>query len=74
MALAQVGPLTAAFEAFATAVGAGMVIGGFVVGFYGLCAGLTREGMQAEAVEGGYVGGIVGVLAVLVDLAISYIV
>jgi hypothetical protein len=35
MVFAQVGPLTAIFEGFAAAVGAGIVLGSFVLAFTG---------------------------------------
>jgi hypothetical protein len=74
MVLAQIGFLTDALEAFATAVGAGMLIGGFIVGLYGLFAGWKRRDIQAEALDAGYFGGAIGVLVVLMDLSIRYFV
>lgn len=41
MALAQIGPVTNAMEALATAVGAGMLLGGFLAGVVGAVLGLA---------------------------------
>lgn len=72
--MAQIGLLTGALETFAAAVGTGMVTGGFLVGFYGLLAGWRRQEVREEALDAGYAGGAAGVLAVLVDLLVRYIV
>ena len=74
MALAQIGFLTGALEAFAAAVGAGMVVGGFLAGLYGLLAGWRRRDIRAEAFDAGYVGGACGAFFALVDLLVRYVV
>jgi hypothetical protein len=43
MALAQIGPLTTALEAFAAAIGAGVVLGSVGVGGLGLVLGWSRQ-------------------------------
>jgi hypothetical protein len=72
MALAQIGPLTAVFEAFAAAVGAGIVLGGFALGIYRLTMRRPRDELEARVLADGYAGGLVGVLVTLIDLAVRY--
>jgi hypothetical protein len=72
MAFAHVGPLTTVFEALATAIGAGVLLGSFAMGTVGLVARWPRKELGARALTDGYVGGIVGVLVVLFDLVIRY--
>jgi hypothetical protein len=72
MTFAQIGPLTAAFEALATAVGAGVLLGSFAVGTFGLVAKWPRKELGARALTDGYVGGGVGVLVSLLDLVLRY--
>ena len=72
MAFAQIGPLTTVFEALATAVGAGIVLGSFAIGTVGLVAGWPRHELAGRALTDGYVGGIAAVLIVLADLLFRY--
>jgi hypothetical protein len=72
MELAQIGPLTAAFETVATAVGAGIVLGGFAFGTARHLAGWPRKALEARIVTDGYIGGVVGVLVILGDLILRY--
>lgn len=72
MALAQVGPLTALFEGLATAVGAGIVLGGFAIGLYRFWIGRSRQELEANVLADGYLGGAVGVGIVLLDLLMRY--
>jgi hypothetical protein len=72
MALAQIGPLTTVLEAEATAVGAGVVLFSVAAGIVGLTCGRSRREVEDGAAVGGFVGGGVGVVAVLVDLALRY--
>jgi len=74
MALAQIGLFTGVLEALAAAVGAGMVIGGFLAGLYGLLAGWNRHDLRAEALDAGYVGGAAGAIAAVIDLFVRYVV
>ena len=47
MALGQIGPATVVAEALATAVGAGILLGGFLVGSIGVVVGwLVRNWMR----------------------------
>lgn len=70
MVLAGIGPLTSAIESVATAVAAGTLLGSFVIGTAGLLAGSPREVLAARVLTDGYGGGVLGALAVLVDLAL----
>jgi hypothetical protein len=74
MIVAQVGPLTAILEALATAVGAGIVLGGFLAGVFGLTAKWGKREFERKTLDAGYLGGVAGVLAVLADLVEDYIV
>jgi len=70
MALAQVGPLTVAFEALAAAVGAGIVLGSFAAGIYRLANSQRRLHIETRVLSDGYAGGLVGVLVVCLDLVL----
>jgi len=72
MAFAQIGPLTTLFEGFATAVGAGIVLGGFAAGIYRLAVKQPREEIEARVLVDGYFGGIVGALVSCIDLILRY--
>ena len=48
------GPLSALLEAAATAVGVGMVLGGFVAGLAGLLRRRTRSEIERSIVVAGY--------------------
>ena len=74
MALAQIGPFTDILEAFAGAVGAGIVLGGFAAGIYGLVSRWKRGNSEELVLDAGYLGGVVGAVAVLLDLAMRYLV
>lgn len=68
----QIGPFTAVFEAVATAVGAGIVLGSFAMGTVGLVARWPRHELAARALTDGYVGGIAALFIVLADLLLRY--
>lgn len=72
MGLAQIGPATTAFVAMATVVGAGIVLGSFARGLFGLVASWPRREIEARVLEDGYVGGAIGVIVALVDLLLHY--
>jgi len=72
MVLAQIGPLTGVFEALATAVGAGTVLGGVAAGILGLLRGSSRVGIEEYAFAGGYIGGGAGAFLALVDSVMRY--
>jgi hypothetical protein len=73
MELAQIGPATSVFEVLATAVGAGVVLGGVVMGLTGMAAGWSRGELTKRSLTDGYMGGLAGVAAVAFDLAMRYI-
>lgn len=72
MTFAQIGPLTSMLEAVATAVGAGILLGGFVTGFAGLIEGRPRRELENRILADGYRGGALGAGVVLVDLILRY--
>jgi hypothetical protein len=72
MVLARVGPLTTTFEAAATAVTAGVVLGSFAMGILGLVRGWPRKEIAARALTDGYVGGFFGAALALADLVLRY--
>jgi hypothetical protein len=72
MTLAQIGPLTAVLEATATAVGAGVVLGGVAAGILGLVQGASRADVEEKALASGYIGGGIGAALALVDLILRY--
>jgi hypothetical protein len=72
MAVAQIGPLTAVVEALATAVGAGVVLGGVAAGIWGLARGSSRVEIEGSALFNGYAGGGFGAVVALVDVILRY--
>ncbi len=72
MAAGQIGFFTSATEVLAAAVGAGILLGGFVAGSIGIVAGWPRSRRDGGVVSFGYAGGMVAVLLVLIDLALRY--
>lgn len=72
MALAQIGPLTTLFEGVATAVGAGIVLGGFTIGLYRFWISRSRRELETNVLLDGYFGGIAGIGVVLLDLLMHY--
>lgn len=65
------GPITTFLEAAATAVGVGLVLGGFVAGLAGLLRGVAREELELLALKGGYVGAAACLASRAVELAIA---
>jgi hypothetical protein len=74
MVLVQIGPATSIFETLATAVGAGVLLGGVVMGVAGMAVGWSREELTKRSLTDGYMGGLAGVGAVAFDLVVRYIV
>lgn len=72
MTFAQIGPLTTTFEAVATAVGAGVLLGGVTAGIVRLAAGASRTEIEYGALRSGYMGGAVGAAFVLADVVLRY--
>ncbi|HEV7769325.1 MAG TPA: hypothetical protein VGO66_01560 [Solirubrobacterales bacterium] len=73
MSLAEIGPLTDAMEALASAVGAGGLLGAFLMGAFGFFAGWPRQGLEARALTDGYAGGFIATQIVLTDMAVRYL-
>lgn len=72
MASAEIGPLTGIMESLATAVGAGILLGAFLMGANGFFAGLPRRILEARTLTDGYVGGTIALMVVLADAALRY--
>jgi len=72
MVPAQIGPATATLEVLATAVGAGALLGGVLVGVAGLAAGWSREELAKRSLTDGYLGGLAGAVTVVIDLFLWY--
>jgi hypothetical protein len=72
MALAQIGQVTSAFEAVATVVGAGIVLGGFALGTARHLAGWSRRELEAHVLTDGYIGGAIGAASIFLDLILRY--
>jgi hypothetical protein len=71
-AIAQIGPLTTMLGLAATAIGAGVVVGGFLAGGAGMLAGRTRKEMEANALRDVFIGGSTGILCLCFDLLLRY--
>jgi hypothetical protein len=65
---ASAGPLTGAFEELATSIGAGAVVGSFVAGIGAFASRRSRERLERWPVTGGYVGGVLALLLLAVDI------
>lgn len=64
--LAAIGPGTSMLEAVATAVAAGIVLGGFVAGSVLLIAG-RRDERELTVADMGYCGGLFAMLVIGID-------
>ena len=71
--LAQVGIFTTALELAATSIGAGILVGGFVVASIATLAGRSRREVDRNALRDIFVGGSVGMYCLLVDLILRYV-
>ena len=74
MAVAAIGPLTAVLESTATALAAGAVVGSSAVGVVGLVAGWPAGVLERRALSDGYIGAAIGVLVVLFDVVLRYVI
>ncbi len=72
MVFAQIGPLTGAVEALATAVAAGVVLGGVGAGIWGLARESSRTEIEEGALFSGYIGGGLGGTVALIDVILRY--
>jgi hypothetical protein len=71
---AYIGFMTRILESVATSVGAGMLMGGFVVGATGLILGWPRGDLEKRVLADGYVGGLFAIVLLIFDLLMKYIV
>lgn len=72
MPLAQIGPLTTLIEVAATAVGAGIVLCSVAAGISGFAERKPKDEIEERALKGGYLGGGIGAVFVLVDVILRY--
>lgn len=68
MPLAQIGPLTNLIEGVATAIGAGMLLGGFATGLVGLVGAWPKRLFDSRVLQFSYGGGAVSVMLLLADI------
>jgi hypothetical protein len=61
------GPAMSVLTACAAAVGAGVVLGGFVVGVVSLLLGWPARELDREVRDGGHVGGLVALALLCID-------
>jgi hypothetical protein len=59
-------------EGAAAAVGAGILLGGFATGLVGLVLAWPRREFDARVFRDGYVGGVLGVAAIIADIMFRY--
>jgi len=55
-------------ESAATAIGAGILIGTFWAGTVGLVKGRSRKSVEGDSLRYGYIGALVAVLALIVEI------
>ena len=72
MTLAQIGPITSGFEAVATSVGAGVILGSVAMGIFGLILGWSKQAIGDRALTDGYIGGLAGALVAALDAFLRY--
>lgn len=65
--LANAGPTTAVLEVLASAIGGGLVVGGFAGGLVAFLSGRPRCELEKAAVKGSYIGGGLGFLLLAFD-------
>ena len=74
MIAAHIGPITAALEAAATSIGAGMLVSGFVMAAVGFARRRTRGQIEANALKDACIGGMVATSLIVLDLSMRYFV
>jgi len=72
MTIAGVGPITDLLQAAATSVGSGVLLTGFATGVLGVVSRWPRETLDELVLRTGYIGGVVAVLALGIDLTLRY--
>jgi len=73
MVLSQIGPATGFLESLATAVGAGVVLGGSTAGAIGILARWPRPLLDEWALICGYAGALAGTFAFGFDLGYTVV-
>ncbi len=66
--IANIGFATSVFEAVATSIGAGVVVGGFYAATGAMLSRRSRREVEGTALRDGYMGGVFGILCLLLDL------
>ena len=72
--IASAGPLTGIFEAVATSIGAGIVVGSFALGGLSFANGWPRTKSEGLTLVGGHIGGLVGLLLLSIDTLAKHVV
>jgi len=70
--LAQIGVATTLLELSATSIGAGVVVGGFIVASVATITGQTRSEVDRNSLRDVFMGGIGGMCCLLIDLITRY--
>jgi hypothetical protein len=73
MPIAAIGFFGSLFEATATAIGTGMVVGGFWGAMAGVINGWSREEVEQDSLRNGFIGAGAACTAWLVDLLVRYL-
>jgi hypothetical protein len=66
--LASIGPVTSFVEAVAGSIGSGLLIGGFLGGIGGGLLGRLKPGSERKALTGSYIGGLVSLGTLAIDI------
>lgn len=73
-ALAHIGLTTTVLESVATSIGAGMLMGGFVMAAAGLASGKAPGEIEARALRDACAGGLLATGLLIFDLVMRYFV
>ncbi|HWA53577.1 MAG TPA: hypothetical protein VG816_05330 [Solirubrobacterales bacterium] len=68
MLLASIGIATNAFELLAATIGSGLVVGSFVAGLLAIALSCARSRAERWVLNGGYFGGLLALLGLMVDI------
>lgn len=72
LATGAIGFLSSLFEAAATAIGSGVVVGGFAGATAGIRYGWSRKQVEGHALRDSYLGAVAALCCLPVDLCIVY--
>jgi hypothetical protein len=70
--VAAIGFFGSLFEAAATAIGTGVVVGGFLGATAGVIYGWSRKEVEQDSLRDGFIGAVAACAAWLVDLLLRY--